>query len=78
MQATEIQPESKTSAIKWGLNTYEGSQAQVIFNWQLDAHSHFQINYLHFFVGGYLKDTSPVGKGLDFVTTSISIPLLVI
>jgi hypothetical protein len=43
----------------------------VIFNWQLDAHSHFQINYLHFFVGGYLKDTSPVGKGLDFVTTSI-------
>jgi hypothetical protein len=23
------------------------------------------------FVGGYLKDTSPVGKDVDFVTTSI-------
>jgi hypothetical protein len=52
-------------------DTYEGSQAQVTFDWQLDAHAHFQINYLHFFVGGYLKDTSPVGKDLDFVTTSI-------
>ena len=35
------------------------------------AHSHFQINYLHFFVDSYLKDTSPVGRDLDFVTTSI-------
>ena len=52
-------------------DTYVGSQAQVTFDWQLNAHSHFQINYLHFFVGGYLKDTSPVGKDLDFVTTSI-------
>ena len=52
-------------------DTYEGSQAQVTFDWQLDAHTHFQINYLHFFVGGYLKDTSPAGKDLDFVTTSI-------
>ena len=52
-------------------NAYEGSQAQVTFDWQLDAHSHFQVNYLHFFVGGYLKNTSPAGKDLDFVTTSI-------
>ena len=43
----------------------------MTFDWQLDAHAHFQINYLHFFVGGYLKNTSPVGKDLDFVTTSI-------
>jgi hypothetical protein len=52
-------------------DTYEGSQAQVTFDWQLDAHAHFQINYLHFFVGGYLESTSPVGKDVDFVTTSI-------
>jgi hypothetical protein len=52
-------------------DTYEGSQAQVTFDWQLDAHTHFQINYLHFFVGGYLENTSPVGKDVDFVTTSI-------
>ena len=37
----------------------------------MDRWWHFQINYLHFFVVGYLKDTSPVGKDLDFVTTSI-------
>jgi hypothetical protein len=43
----------------------------VTFDWQLDTHIHFQINYLHFFVGGYLKHTAPVGKDLDFVTTSI-------
>jgi hypothetical protein len=53
-------------------DTYIGSQAQVTFDWQLDSHSHFQINYLHFFVGGYLKDTSPVGKDVDFITTSIA------
>jgi hypothetical protein len=52
-------------------DTYVGSQAQMTFDWQLDIHSHFQINYLHFFVGGYLKDTSPVGKDVDFVTTSV-------
>jgi hypothetical protein len=43
----------------------------VTFDWQLDAHAHFQINYLHFSVGGYLKDTSPVGKDRDFLTISI-------
>jgi hypothetical protein len=37
----------------------------------MDRWWHFQIDYLHFFVVGYLKDTSPVGKDLDFVTTSI-------
>jgi hypothetical protein len=52
-------------------DTYIGSQAQVTFDWQLDAHSHFQVNYLHFVVGGYLKDASQVGKDSDFVTTSI-------
>ena len=52
-------------------DTYEGSQAQMTFDWQLDAHAHFQINYLHFFVGGYLENTSPRGKDVDFVTTSI-------
>jgi hypothetical protein len=52
-------------------DAYVGSQAQVTFDWQLDSHTHFQINYLHFFVGGYLENTVPVGKDVDFVTTSI-------
>jgi hypothetical protein len=52
-------------------DSYIGSQAQVTFDWQLDSHAHFQVNYLHFFVGGYLKNTSPAGKDVDFVTTSI-------
>jgi Alginate export len=52
-------------------DSYIGSQAQVTFDWQLDRHIHFQVNYLHFFVGGYLEDTAPTGKDVDFVTTSI-------
>ena len=51
--------------------SYVGSQAQLTFDWQLNSQAHFQINYLHFFAGGYLKDTSPIGKDVDFVTTSI-------
>jgi Alginate export len=52
-------------------DTYVGDQAQLTFDWQLDKHTHFQVNYLHFFVGGYLEDTKPTGKDVDFVTTSI-------
>jgi hypothetical protein len=52
-------------------DTYIGSQAQTTFDWQVDAHTHFQVNYLHFFVGGYLENTVPKGKEVDFVTTSI-------
>jgi hypothetical protein len=52
-------------------DTYVGSQAQVTFDWQLDTHTHFQVNYLHFFAGGYLENTTPTGKDVDFVTTSI-------
>jgi hypothetical protein len=52
-------------------DTYEGSQAQVTFDWQLDSHTHFQVNYLHFFTGGYLENTLPTGKDVDFVTTSV-------
>jgi hypothetical protein len=51
--------------------TYIGSQAQVTFDWQLNCHTHFQVNYLHFFTGGYLENTAPIGKDVDFVTTSI-------
>ena len=51
--------------------TYVGSQAQVTFDWQLDLHAHFQVNYLHFFTGGYLENSAPTGKDVDFVTTSI-------
>jgi hypothetical protein len=51
--------------------SYVGSQVQVTFNWQLDTHTFFQVNYLHFFVGGYLQNTQPTGKDVDFVTTSI-------
>ena len=52
-------------------DSYIGSQAQVTFDWQVNHHIHFQVNYLHFFVGGYLQDTAPTGKDVDFVTTSI-------
>ena len=52
-------------------DSYIGNQAQVTFDWQLDNHTHFQVNCLHFFVGGYLKNTAPTGKDVDFVTTSI-------
>jgi hypothetical protein len=52
-------------------DSYIGSQAQLTFDWQLNRHIHFQVNYLHFFVGGYLEDTAPTGKDVDFVTTSI-------
>jgi len=52
-------------------DTYVGSQTQVTFDWQLDSHIHFQVNYLHFFTGGYLENTLPTGKDVDFVATSI-------
>jgi alginate export protein len=52
-------------------DAYVGSQAQLTFDWQLDTHTHFQVNYLHFFAGGYLETTQPTGKDVDFVTTSI-------
>jgi Alginate export len=52
-------------------DSYVGSQAQVTFDWQLGTHTFFQVNYLHFFVGGYLQNTQPTGKDVDFVTTSI-------
>jgi hypothetical protein len=52
-------------------DSYIGSQAQVTFDWQIDSHAHFQLNYLHFFAGGYLKNTTPTGKDVDYVTTSI-------
>jgi alginate export protein len=51
---------------------YEGNQANITFDWQLDNHTLFQVNYLHFFVGGYLRDTPPAGKDVDFVTTSVT------
>lgn len=52
-------------------DTYVGNQAQVTFDWQLDSHAHFQVNYLRFFVGAYLENTAPTGKNVNFVTTSI-------
>jgi hypothetical protein len=39
----------------------------VTFDWELDSYTHFQINYLHFFIGRYLKHASRVGNNLDFV-----------
>lgn len=52
-------------------DSYVGSQAQKTFDWQLDPHTTFEVNYLHFFVGGYLENTMPTGKDVDFVTTSV-------
>jgi hypothetical protein len=52
-------------------DSYIGSQAQVTFDASSTADIHFQVDYLRVFVGGYLEDTGPTGKDVDFVTTSI-------